>query len=201
MPAWISGAITNVRVLKGLLWLLSAAPLVDLVARGLMQNLGAHPEEVFQRGTGTWCLVLLLVTLGVTPARRMLQWPDLIRVRRMLGLWSFAYACVHLLAFVAFEHGMDVIALMADALKRPFVAAGLLAFLSMLPLALTSNQWSMRKLGPNWKRLHRLVYLAAVIACVHFFLHRAGKANFADPMMATAVLAVLAAIRWRLLKP
>lgn len=188
-------ATPQLRALKALLWLMSAAPVVDLVLRGLTQNLGAHPEETWLRGTGTWCLVLLLVTLGVTPVRRLMNWPDLIRVRRMLGLWTFAYACVHLLSFLAFEHGMHLQALFADAFKRPFVAAGLLAFGCMLPLALTSNHWSMRTLGRNWKKLHRLVYVAAALACVHFFLHRAGKANFADPVLALAIFLLLIVMR------
>lgn len=188
-------ATPQLQALKALLWLMSAAPLVDLVLRAVAQDLGAHPEEAWLRGTGTWCLVLLLVTLGVTPVRRLMNWPDLIRVRRMLGLWTFAYACVHLLGFLAFEHDMHLPALFADALKRPFVAAGLLAFGCMLPLALTSNHWSMRTLGRNWKKLHRLVYVAAVIACVHFFLHRAGKANFADPALALAIFFLLIVMR------
>lgn len=187
----------SLRALKWLLWIMSGVPLADLVLRAFAQSLGAHPEEAFLRGTGTWALVLLLVTLGVTPLRRWMNWPQIIGVRRMLGLWAFAYACVHLLAFVAFEHGMDVAALAADAVKRPFVTAGLSAFFCMLPLALTSNRWSMQRLGANWKRLHRLAYLAAAIACLHFFLHRAAKSNFADPATALAVLAVLMALRWR----
>lgn len=187
---------SRLRALKSLLWIMSAMPLVDLTWRALTQSLGAHPEEVWLRGTGTWCLVLLLATLGVTPVRRILDWPELIRVRRMLGLWSFTYACVHLLSFLALEHAMDVAALAADAMKRPFVAAGLSAIGLMLPLALTSNRWSMHKLGGHWKRLHRLAYGAAVLACLHFFLHRVAKANIADPAIASAVLAFLVAMRF-----
>lgn len=190
-------SVTRLRALKGLLWLMSAAPLADLLLRAFLQNLGAHPEEIWLRGTGTWCLVLLWATLAVATVRHIMDWPDLVRVRRMLGLWAFAYAGVHLLSFLALEHGMDISALMRDALKRPFVAVGLVAFGCMLPLALTSNQWSMQTLGSQWKRLHQLAYVAAVAACVHFFLHRAGKANFADPAIASVILLLLFASRWR----
>lgn len=185
----------SLRTFKILLWLWSVVPLADLVLRAFTVGLGTHPEEVFLRTTGTWALVLLLTTLSVTPARRIMRWPDLLRVRRMLGLWTFAYAAIHLLGFLFFEHSMNVVALIADAFKRPFVAVGLVAFLSMLPLALTSNHWSMRRLGGNWKKLHRLVYLVAALACVHFFLHRAGKANFADPIAALVILILLLLMR------
>lgn len=193
-------AASRLRLLRSLLWIMSAAPLADLLLRALTQSLGPHPEEAWLRGTGTWCLVLLLATLGVTPARRMMSWPDLIRLRRMLGLWSFAYGCVHLLGFLAFEHGMNLSALFADALKRPFVTAGLFAFGCMVPLALTSNRWSMQRLRDNWKKLHRLVYVAAAIGCLHFFLHRAGKANYGDPAIALAVFAALIAMRFNWMK-
>ncbi len=183
--------------MKTALWLLCAAPLLDLIARatGLLGSLGTNPQETILRSTGLWALVLLLVTLGVTPLRRLAHWVELLRVRRMLGLWVFAYAVIHFAAFWAFEHDFSMPAVMADSLKRPFVTVGLLSFLALLPLAMTSNAAAMRWLGPRWKKLHRLVYVIAVLACVQFFLHRVGKNNLLDPFLASTVLAVWFALR------
>ena len=103
-----------------LIWLLCALPLADLVFRIAAQQLGANPQEAILRATGLWSLTLLLVTLGVTPFRQWLRWPELIPLRRMLGLWAFGYACIHLLAFWAFEHDFDLAGVAADAFKRPF---------------------------------------------------------------------------------
>lgn len=184
-------SLANITRLKISLWVLAALPLADLVWRTLSNQLGTNPQETLLRATGTWCLVLLLVTLGVTPFRQWWHWPDLIRVRRMLGLWSFAYAMVHLLCFWAFEHDFVWLAVLQDGLKRPFVTVGLLAFALLIPLALTSNKVSMRLLGGRWKKLHRAVYVVAALSCLHFFLHRAGKNNFLDPVITLAVIAGL----------
>ncbi len=185
----------DLRTTRLLIWLLCAAPMADLFARALTHQLGANPQEALLRATGLWCLTLLLVTLGVTPLRRLLNWPELIRLRRMLGLWAFAYAVIHLLGFWAFEHEFDWIAVLRDGAQRPFVTVGLICFVLLLPLAATSNQLALRRLGAAWKRLHRLVYLIAVLALAHFFLHRAGKSNFGDPMMASAVTGLLLLLR------
>jgi sulfoxide reductase heme-binding subunit YedZ len=183
-----------------LLWVLCAAPMADLVWRTFVSGLGPNPQETLLRETGTWCLVLLLVTLGVTPMRSVLQWGELIRVRRMLGLWTFAWAVVHLLCFWAFEHDFIWANVFLDGLKRPFVTLGLLAFAILSLLAATSHQWAMRTLGSRWKKLHRLVYLAAIAACVHFVLHRAGKNNFTDPAIAGSIFLGLMLLRSRWLR-
>lgn len=112
-------------------------------------------------------------------------------MRRMLGLWTFAYAVIHLLCFWAFEHDFVWLSVVQDGLKRPFVTVGLLAFVLLLPLAITSNKRSMRALGPRWKKLHRAIYAIALLSCLHFFLHRAGKNNFLDPVITTVVIAGL----------
>jgi sulfoxide reductase heme-binding subunit YedZ len=181
--------------LKAALWCLAFVPLAELLWRTLTNNLGTNPQEALLRATGTWCLVLLLVTLGVTPFRRWMNWPDLIRVRRMLGLWTFTYAAIHLLCFWAFEHDFVWRDVLQDGLKRPFVSVGLMAFALLLPLALTSNIWAMRILGPRWKQLHRAIYVIAVLSCIHFFLHRAGKNNFTDPAIATVITLALIGVR------
>lgn len=181
------------------LWLLCAAPLVDLIGLTVTNGLGTNPQETLLRATGTWALVLLLVTLGVTPVRQWLNWPELVHARRMLGLWTFTYAVIHLLGFWAFEHDFVWLSVFADSLKRPFVTVGLIAFLLMLPMAITSNRRSMQRLGTRWKKIHRAIYLIAGLSCLHFFLHRAGKNNFADPSIALAVTVALLALRqpWR----
>ena len=153
-----------IRRLKIALWCWAAAPLVDLAWRAFVQTLGPNPQETLLRATGLWCLVLLLVTLSITPLRKWLDWAELIRVRRMLGLWVFAYAVVHGLGFWAFEHDFNWAAVLQDAFKRPFVTVGLLSLALLTPLALTSNQWSMRRLAGNWKKLHRLVYVVAALS-------------------------------------
>lgn len=183
------------RTARLLIWLLCAAPMADLLARALTHQLGANPQEALLRGTGLWCLTMLLVTLGVTPLRRLLDWPEIIRLRRMLGLWTFAYAVIHLLGFWAFEHDFHWVAVFRDGTQRPFVTVGLICFILLIPLAATSTQAAVRRLGPSWKRLHRLVYLIAMLALTHFFLHRAGKSNFADPLMASAVSGALLLLR------
>lgn len=188
-------APAHITRLKFALWLLAAAPLADLAWRTFTHQLGTNPQETLLRATGTWGLVLLLVTLGVTPLRQWWKWQDLILVRRMLGLWAFVYAAIHLSCFWAFEHGFIWLAVLQDGLKRPFVTVGLLAFFLMLLLAMTSNKRSMRTLGPRWKKLHRAVYVIAVLSCLHFFLHRAGKNNFLDPMITLAVIAGLFSAR------
>lgn len=180
-----------IRRLKIALWCWAAAPLVDLAWRAFVQTLGPNPQETLLRATGLWCLVLLLVTLSITPLRKWLDWAELIRVRRMLGLWVFAYAVVHGLGFWAFEHDFNWAAVLQDAFKRPFVTVGLLSLALLTPLALTSNQWSMRRLAGNWKRLHRLVYVVAALSVLHFYLHRAGKNDFVEPAIALLVLLVL----------
>lgn len=182
--------------LKALVWLMAAAPLVDLGILTWTASLGVNPQETLLRATGTWCLTLLLLTLALTPLRIWFQWAELIRLRRMLGLWVFVYAVIHFLGFWAFEHDFLWRAVVEDALKRPFVAVGLLALVLLLPLALTSNNWSMRRLGSHWKTLHRLVYLIAALAVVHFYLHKAGKNDFTDPTIALIVLGLLLAARW-----
>lgn len=185
----------DLRTTRLLIWLLCAVPMADLFARAFTHQLGANPQEALLRATGLWCLTILLVTLGVTPLRRLLDWPELIRLRRMLGLWAFAYAVLHLLGFWAFEHEFDWIAVLRDGTQRPFVTVGLICFALLVPLAATSNQRALRHLGAAWKRLHRLVYLIAVLALVHFYLHRTGKSNFADPLMATGVAGLLLWLR------
>ena len=183
------------RWLKPAVFLLSLLPLARLFLLGFTGELGANPVEFVTRSTGTWALVMLCLTLAVTPLRRLSGWNALVRLRRMLGLFAFFYASLHFTVFLWLEHWFDVAAMLLDVLERPFVTAGFLAFLLMLPLAATSTQAMVRRLGSRWQALHRLVYLVAPLAVLHFWWHKAGKNDFGEPAFYGAVVALLLAAR------
>lgn len=183
------------RWLKPAVFLLSLLPLARLFLLGFTDGLGANPVEFVTRSTGTWALVMLCLTLAVTPLRRLSGWNALVRLRRMLGLFAFFYAVLHFTVFLWLEHWFDLSAMLLDVLERPFVTAGFLAFLLMVPLAATSTQAMVRRLGSRWQALHRLVYLIAPLAVLHFWWHKAGKNDFAEPAVYGAVVALLLAAR------
>jgi sulfoxide reductase heme-binding subunit YedZ len=188
------------KLLKAALFLLALLPFLRLVLFIFTDNLGANPVEFITRDTGNWALYLLCATLAVTPLRRLTGWNVLLKQRRMLGLFSFFYACLHFTAFLWFEHYFDVAAMWQDVLERPFIAVGFIAFVLLIPLALTSNKASIRQLGRRWQQLHRLVYVTAALAILHFWWMRAGKQDFADPLFWGVILALLMAMRvywWR----
>lgn len=168
---------------------------------GFSGGLGANPVEFVTRSTGTWALVMLCLTLAITPLRRLTGSTRLIRLRRMLGLFAFFYAVLHFAVFVWLEHWFDLRALWADVLDRPFVTIGFLALLLMVPLALTSTQAMIRRLGRRWQTLHRLIYLIAPLAVLHFWWHKAGKNDFAEPTAYALAVALLLLVRlywaWR----
>lgn len=187
--------------IKAALLLLCMLPLARLLVLGFSDRLGANPVEFVTRSTGTWSLVMLCLTLAVTPLRLLSGQPWLLRLRRMLGLFAFFYLCLHLFTWVWFDHWFEVQALFRDVFKRPFILVGMTAFLLMLPLALTSNNASMRRLGRQWSRLHRLVYAIAALAILHFWWMRAGKNNLGEPMLYAALMVGLLLARlpqwWR----
>lgn len=180
---------------KWMVFALSLLPLLRLIALGVQDRLTANPIEFITRATGDWTLYFLCLTLTVTPLRRFTGINALIRFRRMLGLFTFFYASLHFLTFIWFDHFFDLAEMMRDVLKRPFIAMGFSAFLLLVPLALTSNDFMLRKLGRCWSALHRLIYLIAVLALLHFWWMRAGKNNFAEPLVMGSVIAVLLALR------
>lgn len=150
--------------------MLCLLPLGRLLWAAHIDDFGPNPVEFVQRWTGSWTFNLLLLTLCVSPLRALTQQHWLLRLRRMLGLFTFFYAVLHLLAFIGFDHDFAVDAIARDIFKRPFVSAGFAAFLLLIPLAATSNQWAMRKLGGRkWQELHRSIYLIGILACVHYF--------------------------------
>lgn len=175
------------------------APLTRLIWLGYFDGLSANPIEFITRSTGTWTLVFLCITLTVTPLRRLagLAWP--LRLRRMLGLFAFFYGFLHLTTYIWFDQWFDLIEVVKDVFKRPFITAGFTAFVLMVPLALTSNGWSMRKLGRRWQLLHRLIYLIAPIGLLHYFWHKSGKNDFFEPIVYALIIGLLLGLRlyWR----
>jgi len=167
-------------------------PLAWLVYAAASDGLGANPAEALIRSLGDWTLRLLCLTLAVTPLRVLFALPGLARFRRMLGVYSFAYATLHLLAYAGFDMGWDMAEILRDVAKRPFILVGMCAFVLLLALAATSFNRAMRWLGGRrWQLLHRSVYLIALLALLHFFWMRAGKNDFAEVAFYAVMVAVL----------
>jgi dTMP kinase len=188
----------TVAAIRATVFVLSLAPLARLVlagTHGLFGGLGANPVELITRSTGTWALVFLCASLAVTPLRRLAGAPWLVRLRRMLGLFAFFYAALHVVAYLWFEHWFALDAMLADVIDRPFITMGFLAFVLMAPLAATSNDATMRRLGRAWGRLHRLVYAIAIAAVLHYWWHKAGKNDYSEVGWYAAAVTLL--LGWR----
>ncbi|GMR17767.1 MAG: protein-methionine-sulfoxide reductase heme-binding subunit MsrQ [Gammaproteobacteria bacterium] len=161
-------AVSNPRLIKIILFFLCLIPLAWLVWRGLNAELGANPVETVTRYTGDWTLRFLFITLSVTPARRLLGWKSLLRYRRMLGLFSFFYASIHFSIYVIDQY-FSVETIVEDILKRPYITVGFGCFILLIPLAITSANNMIRRLGAKrWQQLHRLVYVVAIGGVLHF---------------------------------
>ncbi|MCZ4329276.1 sulfite oxidase heme-binding subunit YedZ [Castellaniella denitrificans] len=175
-------------------------PLLRWIVLGTTGGLGVNPQEFLIRSSGLWALVLLWATLSVTPARR-LGWSGLLRHRRKLGLYAFFYTVLHVLAWAAWDRGWIPASMWADLWRRDFIGVGALAVLCLIPLAVTSTHGWMRRLGRGWKRLHALVYPAAILSALHFDWMRAGKNDFLEPRLYALALGLLLAARlpawWR----
>jgi sulfoxide reductase heme-binding subunit YedZ len=196
MRAALSKALLG-RAAKPLLFIVCLAPLGWLVYGAVANRLGANPAEALIRGLGDWTLRGLWLTLAVTPLRELTGLAALARFRRMLGVFTFFYACLHLLAYGWLDMGLDVAEIGADIAKRPFILMGFTAWALMLPLAATSFNKAIKALGAKrWQALHKAVYAVAVIALLHFIWMRAGKNNFAEPAVYGVILAAL--LGWRL---
>lgn len=195
MTALLRQALQH-RSAKPVLWLSCVLPFVWLVWGAANDGLGANPAEYLIRATGDWTLRLLCVTLAVTPLRVMLGLPELAKLRRMLGLFTYVYAVLHVLCYSWLDMGFEWGDIAADIAKRPFILVGFSAFVLLTPLALTSFNRAIRWLGAKrWQWLHRLVYVVAVLAVLHFFWMRAGKSDFAEVFVYASVILVLLA--WR----
>src|SRR5438270_2306582 len=180
--------------IKVLLFVAALGPLACLVFKALQDDLGANPVEFVTHATGDSALIFLLCSLAITPLRKLTNLPDLIRFRRMLGLYAFFYASLHLLTFVGLDHHFHWAEVLPDVYKRPFVTAGFTAWLLMVPLALTSTAWSIRKLGgKRWNLLHRLVYFSAIAGVVHYWW--LVKKDITDPAIYAVILTVLLGYR------
>jgi methionine sulfoxide reductase heme-binding subunit len=155
---------------KAAVFLICLSPLGYLLARAYQGRLTANPVEFVQHFTGDWTLRFLLITLCITPLRKILNLPDLIRFRRMLGLFAFFYVCLHFLTYLWPDQNFDLAAMWKDVAKRPFITVGFLGFVLLIPLALTSTKGMIRRLGgKRWQALHRLIYVSALCGVVHYY--------------------------------
>ena len=188
------------RVIRPALWLLVIVPGIALVAQLLLDQLGAEPIEALEHASGKWALRFLAASLAVTPIMRLTGWGWMLAQRRFLGLAAFFWALGHLSVYIVLDQFFDWPAIAEDILKRLYITLGMLAFVLMIPLALTSTKAAIRKLGgKRWNQLHRLVYLSAVAGCVHYLW--AVKKDLAEPILYAAVFVVLFALRLVVRKP
>jgi sulfoxide reductase heme-binding subunit YedZ len=183
--------------MKPLLFIAALLPVAYLTYGLVNGALGANPAETLQLETGIWALRFLLASLAVTPLRRLTGWNRLIRYRRMLGLFAFFYATLHLCTYLVLDRLFEWSGILEDIAKRPFITFGMLAFALMVPLALTSTKGWIRRLGRRWQLLHRLVYVSGVAACLHFLWKV--KVMIGEPVYYALILVALLGFRllWR----
>jgi methionine sulfoxide reductase heme-binding subunit len=187
-------------LLKSLVWIVCLLPFARLLWRGYNEfrgidpDLGANPIEFITLSTGTWTLVFLLASLAITPLRRLTGWNSLIKFRRLLGLFAFFYVCLHFSIYIVLDRQLDVSTIWEDVAKRPFITVGFLAFVLLVPLAVTSTTGWIRRLGgKRWNRLHKLVYISGAAGVVHFWWKV--KSDIREPAIFAAVLALLLGFR------
>ena len=184
----------DVKFNKTVLFINALVPLALLGYDALNGSLGANPIEFFLRTTGVLTLLFLLITLAVTPLRRYYGWNFLIKFRRMLGLYAFFYGALHLITYSIFDKSLSVTAIAADIWQRPFIAVGMLAFFLLIPLAVTSTNAMIKRLGgKKWQKLHKLTYAAAILGVIHFWL--IVKSDLFYPFVFAVALAVLLGYR------
>lgn len=181
------------RPLRAVLFLGALAPFLVLLFDAFTDGLGADPVKSITHRTGWWTLALLLVTLSITPIRRITGLNRLIQQRRMLGLFAFFYATLHFLTYVVLDQTLDLSYVGEDIAKRPYITVGFTAWLLLIPLAATSTKGWIRRLGKRWTRLHRLVYLVAVLGTIHFYWQV--KKDVREPLIFAGILAVLLGFR------
>ena len=179
--------------LKSIVFLLALLPLLLLIRGFFTDDLTANPVEYLLRQTGYWGLVLLFFSLAVTPARRLFRWKKIVSLRRMLGLFSFAYIGLHFLIYLFLDRELYWDEIIPDIVKRPYITIGFSAFLAMIPLAVTSTKGWMKRLGKGWQKLHRLTYVIAVAGVVHFWWQV--KADIRQPALFAVILLILFALR------
>jgi len=186
-------------VLKPLIFAAALVPAAVLAYNAFTGDLTANPIEYITNTTGLTALTFLLITLAVTPLRRVAGWNEIIRLRRMLGLFAFFYACLHFLTWFVLDQFFDVATMADDIVERPFITLGMATLLLLIPLAATSTTAMIRRLGRRWQQLHRLIYVAAVIALFHYWIGQ--KADFREPRFYAVALSALLGFRawwmWR----
>ena len=186
----------QVSLLKASLFVLALLPFFRLIAFGVLDRLGANPIEFITRNSGDWTLYLLTITLAITPLRRLTGWNWLIKLRRMSGLFAFFYGAVHFMTFFWFDHFFDLGEMWKDVIKRPFITAGFIAFVLLIPLAATSTNAMVRRLGAKrWQWLHRLSYVIAPLGVLHFWWMKAGKNLLAQPILFVTIISTLLLLR------
>ncbi len=179
--------------IKAAVWLLALLPLTRLIWLGFNDNLGANPVEFVEHSTGTWALVFLLVTLSMTPVRLLTGQVWQIQLRRLLGLFMFFYACLHITTYVWLDFNFIWDEIVKDVAKHPRILVGFAAFVLTIPLAATSNSYMIKRLKTNWKKLHQAVYVIGILAVLHFVL--LVKKDLTEPLYYAVVLAFLLGIR------
>lgn len=195
----VSPSRTTRIVLRIVLHVLCLVPAVYLAWAAIRGDLGINPVETLTHFSGEWALRLLLLCLCITPLNWLLSAPWLVTYRRALGDWAFFYACLHLTVYLLFDAQFDPTYIIDDVLERPYITMGAAAFLMLLPLAITSNHWSQKALKRNWKRLHKLIYPAAIAVCIHFIW--LAKGFQIEPLVYAGILGMLLTIRFvRLMK-
>ena len=196
-------ALFGIRWIKIPVFLLCLLPLVALVWRGLIGGLGANPIEFITHKTGDWTLIFLVLTLAITPARKVLRLPEVIRFRRMLGLFAFFYGFLHFSTWIGLDKFFALAEMLHDVRKRPFITAGFTGFALMIPLAVTSTaEWIRRLGGKRWQTLHRLVYASAIAGVVHYYW--LVKSDIRKPVFYGMTLALLLLYRigaWLVRRP
>ena len=181
--------------IKSIAFILALVPFFALVYLVATDQL-VEPLQYITRNTGSWTLYFLCMTLAVTPLRRLAGWNWLLKLRRMLGLYAFFYALLHFTTFLWFDHFFDVQEMLRDVVKRPFITVGFTAFVLLVPLAVTSTNGMVRRLGgKRWQMLHKLVYVIAPLGILHFWWMRAGKHDFNKPIVFGLIVLVLLGIR------
>lgn len=175
------------------LFCLALVPLVRLFWLGSVDGLGANPVEFIEHSTGTWALVMLLGSLAITPLCWVSGWKWLVSFRRMLGLFMFFYACLHFISYIWLDHWFDWGGIARDIAKHPYVLVGFLAFILSIPLAATSSDAMMRKLGKRWKKLHQLTYLIAILVVLHYFW--LVKQDLSQPLLYAMIVFALLSVR------
>ena len=179
---------------KALVWVVCLAPFAQLVWRGFHNDLTANPTEHIEHFTGDWTINLIVATLAITPLRKLFGLADLIRFRRLIGLFAFFYVCLHFTAYIWLDQGFDLAAIWKDIVKRPYITVGFTGFVLLIPLAVTSTKgWIRRMGGKNWARLHKLIYVTAIAGVVHYYW--LVKSDVRMPLLYGGIVALLLGYR------